>query len=199
MDLRLRRTLFLLILLAPYVIVSGIVISTGSEEPAGLLIRLCGLCGFIALSTGAILTILRDEIRTTLGQPFIRVHHIFVLAGLLLITLHPVLIALRFQNAAIFIPTFSSVTAFFQNGGRVAILLIYTGFLAAVFQAALKGRWLTIHRIMYPALILGIIHANFVGQDLENPVIRWLCNLMAILVIATGVMKAVQRYRRKSR
>ncbi|PKL59640.1 MAG: hypothetical protein CVV33_06795 [Methanomicrobiales archaeon HGW-Methanomicrobiales-4] len=158
-------------------------------------LRFCGLFGFLSLSLGAIMNLLKKEIKTTLGQPFINVHHIFVLTGLVLITIHPVLFALSIRDFSVFIPDTSSVLSFLTNGGRVAIILIYIGFLAAVFRSALKGRWVQIHRFMYLALIFGVIHANLLGQDLSDPIIRILYNVLAGVVILTGILKMRHRHR----
>jgi DMSO/TMAO reductase YedYZ heme-binding membrane subunit len=158
-------------------------------------IRFCGLFGFLSLSLGAIMNLLKKEIKTTLGQPFITIHHFFVLAGLVLITIHPVLFGLSIRDFSVFIPDTSSILSSLTNGGRIAIILIYIGFLAAVFRSALNGRWVQIHRVMYLALILGIIHANLLGQDLSDPIIRALYFLLAGAVIFTGIIKMRDRNR----
>jgi len=194
MDPLFRRYLFILLIVCPYIIILGAVITSGGDW-SSLPVRLCGLAGFISLCLGAILTFIRTNIRSLTGQPFLRIHHLLVLAGLVAITIHPLLIALRFQSAAVFIPDLSSLLSFLAQGGRVAIILIYIGFLAAIFRSALHGRWQMIHRLMYPAIILGVIHANLLGQDFLNPAVRWLCNLLAFLVIMTGVAGVVRRHR----
>lgn len=194
MNLFTRRCLFVLLLMSPYILVSGIIMNTHPGDVLNTGLRLCGLFGFLSLSLGACMNLLKKEIRTTLGQPFIHVHHIFVLTGLVLITIHPVLFALSISSFSVFIPVTSSVLSFLANGGRVAILLIYIGFLAAVFRSVLKGRWVQIHRIMYLALILGVIHANLLGEDLPDPVIRILYNGVAGVVILTGIIKMRHRH-----
>ena len=195
MNLILRRSLFLILLISPYVLVLGIILSTHPSEILNTGLRICGLLGFLSLSMGVIMNLLKKEIKTILGQPFLNIHHVFVLTGLVLITIHPMLFALTVSDFSVFIPDTSSILSFLTNGGRVAIILIYIGFLAAIFRSALKGSWMQIHRIMYLALILGIIHANLLGQDLVDPVIRILYNALAGAVILTGFVKMRHRYR----
>lgn len=195
MNLFLKRSLFIILLICPYILVFGIIMNANPGDVSNTSLRFCGLFGFLSLSLGAIMNLLRKEIRTTLGQPFIRVHHVFVITGIILITIHPVIFAFSLGDFTVFIPKTSSILAFFTNGGRVAIILIYVGFLAAVFRSALKGRWIQIHRIMYLALILGIIHANLLGQDFSDPVIKILYNAIAGIVIITGIIKMRHRHR----
>lgn len=195
MNLSLRRSLFIFLLMSPYILVFAVIMNTHPSDLLNTGLRFCGLFGFLSLSLGAIMNLLKKEIKVILGQPFINVHHIFVLTGLVLITIHPVLFALSIRDFSVFIPDTSSILSFLTNGGRVAIILIYVGFLAAVFRSALKGRWVQIHRIVYLALILGIIHANLLGEDLPEPIIRIVYNAIAGVVILTGIIKMRKRYR----
>lgn len=189
-----RRFLFVILLICPYILVFGIIMNTHPDDAVYTGIRLCGLFGFLSLSIGAMMNLLKREIRTLLGHPFLRVHHLFVLTGLVLITMHPLLYALSARDISVFIPDITSLFLFLMNGGRVAIILIYIGFLAVIFKTALKGRWVQIHRVMYLALILGIIHANILGQDLTDPVIRILYNAIAGGVVLTGIIQMRNRF-----
>lgn len=195
MNLSLRRSLFIFLLMSPYILVFVVIMNTHPGDILNTGLRFCGLFGFLSLSLGAIMNLLKKEIKVILGQPFINVHHIFVLTGLVLITIHPVLYALSLRDFSVFIPDTSSFLSFLTNGGRVAIILIYIGFIAAIFRSVLKGRWVQLHRVVYLALILGVIHANLLGQDLPEPIIRIVYNSIAGVVILTGIIKMRQRYR----
>ncbi len=70
-------------------------------------IRLFGLNGFIALSVAAILTPFIKEVTLFFKKSFIKVHHYFAAAGLLMITLHPIAVAILFVNPSILYPTLS--------------------------------------------------------------------------------------------
>ena len=194
MDLMLKRFLFIFILICPYILVFCIMVQTGPVDPLNTALRFCGLFGFLSLSLGVFMNLLKKELKTILGQPFINIHHIFVLTGLILITLHPVIFALSIGTLSFFIPDFTSFPSFSINIGRIAIILIYIGFLAALLRTVLKRKWVTIHRIVYLAFVLAIIHANLIGEDLSNPVIRILYDGIACGIIITGIIKIRQRH-----
>jgi hypothetical protein len=59
-------------------------------DPLDLAIRLLALNGFLALSIAAILTPFIKEVTLFFKKSFLNIHHYFAVAGLLLITLHPV-------------------------------------------------------------------------------------------------------------
>jgi len=195
MDLKIRRFLFIISLICPYILLFVIIMNSYQGDILNSSIRLSGLIGFLSLSLGVIMNLLKKEIKSILGQPFITIHHVFVLSGLVLITIHPLLIAISFADFSVFIPDTSSAYVFLMNGGRFAILLIYLGFFAAVFRSVLRGRWVLIHRIIYLALILGIIHANLLGEDLYYPLIQILLDALAGIVIITGIIKLRFRHR----
>jgi len=196
MNSSFKRRLIIILLIIHYTAIIAVVMNTGIGDLTSGALRLCGLLGFLSLSLGAIITLLKSEIKRVLGKPFIKIHHVFVITGLVLITIHPVILALAVGNPFIFIPDTSSISAFLVNGGRIAIILIYAGLLAWIFRSTLKGRWVQIHRIMYGALLLGIIHANLLGEDFTNPLIRILYNCIAGTVLLTGLIKVEYWYRR---
>jgi hypothetical protein len=86
-------------------------------------------------------------------RPFVKVHHLFAAAGLLLATIHPVLLAIALVNFALFIPLFGSLYGFLAAGGRVALIILWVVFVAAVFQAAIPKYWRPIHALMYLVII----------------------------------------------
>jgi DMSO/TMAO reductase YedYZ heme-binding membrane subunit len=178
------------------VLVVGIILNTGIPDPALAALRLSGLLGFLSLCLGAIIHLARKNIKSLFGRPFIKIHHLFVISGLILITIHPVILALAYANFSVFIPDTSSVSGFLTNGGRIALILIYIGFLASIFRSVLRGRWIEIHRIMYPALVLGIIHANLIGEDLADPIILVLFNGIAGVVLLAGIIKIFHRLKK---
>jgi DMSO/TMAO reductase YedYZ heme-binding membrane subunit len=165
----------------------------GGTTPWSVTIRLAGLAGLLTLQLAALMSPFLKEIRKALGAPFLAVHHRAALAGLLLITLHPVSLALRLNRPDIFIPVTRSLDAFLLNGGRAALILIYVGVLAAVFQGTLGKGWRPVHWLLYGAIILGTVHANRMGSDLSDPVLFVIVNGMTLLVIGAFLAKRWQR------
>lgn len=181
---------FFLLTFLLYGIVTGIVVYTDlGGDPTYTLFRILGLLGFLSLSGAVIMNLFKPDLQRILGKPFLPVHHTFAITGLILITLHPVLYAILTSDLTVFIPDTSSVYLFFASGGRVAIILMYVAFLAALFRSALSSRWKPIHRLVYPALIIAVIHANMMGATFQNPLIFLIYNGLALMILGTGLVK----------
>lgn len=166
----------------------------GGTDPWSVTIRLAALAGLLTLQLAAMMSPFLREIRKVLGAPFLAVHHRAALAGLILITLHPVSLALRLGRADLFIPVTQSLDAFLMNGGRAALILVYAGVLAAVFQGWLGKGWRPVHALLYIAILLGTVHANLMGSDLADPVLFVIVNGMTLLVVAAFLAKRWQRH-----
>ena len=166
----------------------------GGTDPWSVTIRLAALTGLLTLQLAAMMSPFLREIRKVLGAPFLAVHHRAALAGLILITLHPVSLALRLGRADLFIPVIRSLDAFLMNGGRAALILVYAGVLAAVFQGWLGKGWRPVHALLYIAILLGTVHANLMGSDLSDPVLFIIVNGMTLLVVAAFLAKRWQRH-----
>ncbi len=181
-----HRLFFILLLALPYfVLFLGIL--PDIRYDAFALMRICALAGFISLSLAISMNLLKSRLYDLLGEPFIRIHHFFAIIGLILITLHPVILSLTVSKLTVFIPVLGSPGGMLAQGGRIAIILFYLAFLAALFNGRIGDRWRIIHRLMYPALLLGFIHAVMIGSDLENPVIRGEIFILCGIVIMTGI------------
>jgi hypothetical protein len=120
--------------------VSPLAVSIRYIDPFDLAIRLFALNGFIFLSVAAILTPFIKEITLFFKKSFIKVHHYFAAAGLLLITLHPVAVAIQALNPALLLPNVGSLFLFLFYGGSTALIAIYVAFWAVLLR---KKLWLT--------------------------------------------------------
>lgn len=190
-----RRNSAVALILIPYILIIAIVLQGGSGDPLYTLLQLCGLCGFLSLSGAVLLNLNKPVLQKILGEPFLRIHHFFAISGLVLITLHPVLFILLTSDIAVLIPSFSSIYLFLANGGRVAIILLYLVFLAALLKGVLGSRWKIIHRLTYPALFFAFIHANLIGSTFGHPFIRIVFILLIVLILGTGLVKLMRRRR----
>jgi DMSO/TMAO reductase YedYZ heme-binding membrane subunit len=161
-------------------------------NPLRFAVRLFGLWGFTALSIATIITAFLKEITTYLKKPFLKVHHYLAAFGLALITLHPVALAIQLLNPAIFIPSTNSLTAFIVNGGRPALIIIYVALVAVLTRRKIVPYWRPLHALMYLALTLGIVHANLIGKDFQNPFILLSFNTLYAAVIAAFALKRWQ-------
>ncbi len=162
-------------------------------------IRLLALNGFIALSVAAILTPFIKEVTLFFKKSFIKVHHYFAAAGLLMITLHPIAVAILFVNPIILLPNFESLSNFFFYGGSVALIAIYTAFGAVLLRRKVEAHWRYFHALMYVALFFGVIHANLWGRDFENSFIVVIYDGLFAAALAAFVLKRWQFYKIKQK
>ncbi len=191
--------LFVLIGVASAGLVSGVILLNGSFSPLHTLIRAFGLLGYLAVFFSCLSSVLLRELTHYFGRPFVQVHHVFALAGLVLLILHAVGVIWDEANLAVVLPRFDSLRRFLELGGRPALWLLGVGSLAAVLRSSLRRSWRAIHQLNYVAFLLGTAHGLLIGSDLGHVVARVVVVSMAVgLTLALGWKKA-QQMRRKRR
>jgi predicted ferric reductase len=168
------------------------------EHAFELSVRLLALNGFLFLSIAAILTPFIREIKNIFNKPFLQVHHSFAAVGLVLITLHPIVLAIQTLNPAIFLPNTSSIYSFFLGGGRQALIIIYIAVASVLIRRKIPQFWRLMHALIYIALFFGIVHANLLGTDFQNIAITLIYDSLFALVILTFGLKRLQLYRFRS-
>lgn len=182
------------------VVISILAYTNFYSNPFNLSVRLFALNGFIALSIAAILTAFLKEITLFLKKPFIKVHHYFAATGLVLITLHPIMLAIQWLNPAVFLPNVESLYFFLFYGGRQALIIIYIAIAAVLLRRKITSYWRWFHALMYVALFFGIIHANLSGTDfLINPIVMVSLNILFGATLFAFALKRWQFYRVKKR
>lgn len=157
-----------------------------------LLLRLTALLGAFFLLLASIASAFVKETFRLMHRPFLRVHHTLAASGLVLITLHPILFAWQSQSLAIFVPVLSPWNDFLVWGGRVALPLIYVAVIAAMLGKRVPRYWRPWHWLIYPAVLLGGIHAQRLGRDLRNPVLAIGLGIMLGLTLATFIYKRLR-------
>jgi DMSO/TMAO reductase YedYZ heme-binding membrane subunit len=200
-EARKRRGLLYLILTGVVgLVVSGILITLQPfGGPLDWGIRAAALLGYMAIFLAVVSSAYMRQLFKLLGRPFVRVHHILSVAGLILVTLHPIGTAVRSSSLAVFLPNFSSLDAFLRLGGRPAWYLIGLAALAAVLRTRIKQSWRPVHYLNYVAFLLATVHAVMIGTDFISPVMKGVASLMALAVVAIFVQKRVRRSRLKRR
>ena len=81
---------FLALLIAFIVLPEALPEATSQNAMFHVLVRLFGLYGYLFLAIATLTTPFLKEVTQAFGRPFLRVHHVFSVLGLILITLHPV-------------------------------------------------------------------------------------------------------------
>jgi predicted ferric reductase len=182
------------------IVVSAVAFATSTSDPLILFIRILALNGYIAIAVAAIMDGFLKEFTQFLKQPFTKVHHYFAAAGLVLITLHPIMVAIQSMYPEILLPNVQSFYLFFAYGGSVALIAIYVAFAGVLVRRKIVAYWRPIHMLMYLALFFGIVHANLLGQDLNgNLAIRIIYDALFVAVIIAFVLKRWQFYKIRQR
>lgn len=162
-------------------------------------IRAAAVLGYFAIFLAVISSAYMRQLFLLLGRPFVRVHHVLSVSGLVLVTLHPLGVAARSSDLGVFLPKFSSLYLFLSLGGRPAWYLIGAAVLAAVFRTRIKQSWRVIHTLNYIAFFLATGHAIMIGTDFVSPVMKAVAVVMALAIVGVFVQKRVQRSRLKRR
>ncbi|MFW6149068.1 MAG: ferric reductase-like transmembrane domain-containing protein [Atribacterota bacterium] len=187
----LNRYLFYTLILFLYLVPITIVFINGFDNFFQLFRRITGLAGIASLFIAILLSLLVRQSRQMFGVTYLKVHHLFSITGLILTSLHPVIMAIDFGTSKIFIPDFSSWNAFLANAGRPALYLIYIATIAAILRRNIAKYWRYIHSLLYLAFIFGAIHGILSGSDLTNPVLYVLYVGMIITVMIVFLYKRV--------
>jgi DMSO/TMAO reductase YedYZ heme-binding membrane subunit len=180
-------------IIALFTAVAAVSLLGTPADPLSRLVRTAALLGLLALGLAALTTPFLTGIRKTFGRPFLKVHHLFAAGGLVLATLHPVLYAVQVADIAVFLPAFSSAYLFLALGGRFALILIYLAAAAVLLRRSIPKYWRIVHGLMYPALLLGVVHGNLIGTDFAHPFIFFVYNTLFVAVAAVFVTKRWQR------
>ncbi|MBN1979277.1 MAG: hypothetical protein JW918_17920 [Anaerolineae bacterium] len=164
--------------------------------PISWVIRIAALMGYFCIF-GAIVTsaYLRQMVRW-FGRPFLKVHHTLSIAGLVLVTIHPLAVAWQALSLRVFIPAVDSWYSFFALGGRPAWYLLGVGALAAVLRGVIGKKWRLLHALNYLAFWLATVHGILIGTSVQNWAMRLVFGAMALGVLAVFVQKRISTRRR---
>lgn len=170
----------------------GFVLYTLFRSPAPTLpmaVRATALFSYTAVFLAILSTEYLREMRKLFGKPFITVHHILAVTGLILMVLHAVLFALLRQDLRVFLPRFDSLRTFLALGGRPALYFFIIATLAAVVRGRMRSIWKVIHWLNYLAFALAFVHSWLLGTDVSNPLLRPMWAVLAGVILVVFVRK----------
>ncbi len=168
---QLKRYFFYGLIFFIYLLPITIVFINGFDSLLQLLRRITALTGISSLFVAILLSLLVRQSRQIFGVGYLKIHHYFSISGLVLITSHPVIMAIDFGTTSLFIPDFSSWNSFLVNAGRPALYLIYVAAIAALLRRNIAKYWRYLHSLLYPAFIFGAIHGMLSGSDMKNDIL----------------------------
>ena len=163
-------------------------------EAAHVLTRVFALFGFLFLSQATIITPFLAEVAKSFGRPFLRVHHTLSAIGIALVTLHPIMNAVNTLSLFVFIPVFDSWIGFWTFAGRLAFYIFYIAVVASLLRSKAPRYWRPFHALMYIVLLFGIVHANLIGEDLQNLGVVIILDSLFAASLASFVYKRYRSY-----
>ena len=171
------------------ILVGGLVSLQPYGSPLNWLIRGGALMGYMAIFLSAISSTYMRQMYRTFGRPFIKVHHILSVTGLVLVTLHPLGVAIDAASPSVFLPRFDSWVVFLELGGRPAWYLIAVASLAAVLRKTIGRNWRAIHFLNYVAFLLATVHAVMIGTDLQYTIVKVVAVALALVIVVIFIQK----------
>ena len=161
-----------------------------TPAPTGwMVVRASALFAYVTLFLAIVSSEYQREMRKLFGQPYMRVHHWLARVGLVLIVLHPVLIAVLSKDPRVFVPRFTPWRVLLSLGGRPALYLFFIAALAGVFRARVKNPWKVIHWLSYLAFLLAFAHAWLLGSTVATGPLRPIWLMMAVVVVIVWLHK----------
>ncbi len=191
--------LFLLGALLLYVLIGILALFTTYSDPLNFVIRLCALYGFVSLAIATAMTPFLKEITQAFGRPFLRIHHLFAIFGIIFATLHPVFYAILQMDLTVFFPRFDSWIIFWELAGRPALYILYVAAVAGLLRLMIPKYWRYFHWLMYVVLTFVIVHGNLIGTDFQNLSILFTLNILYIIAITAFFLKRYQTFQRQKR
>lgn len=182
--------------LVALLLVGGLVALQPYGTPLNWFIRGAASLGYLAVFASIVSSAYLQQLVRFFGRPFIKVHHILAITGLVLLLLHPVGVAIDSRDPRVFLPRFNSWSVFLQLGGRPAWYLIGVAALAAVLRKRLSDKWRAIHWLNYLAFWLATAHAILIGTNFQYTVVKAIAILLALAVVAIFVWKRLPKRRR---
>lgn len=189
--------LLLLVGIIAVILTAGLMSLQPYGTPLGWLVRGTALLGYEAILLAIVSSAYMKQMSRIFGRPFIKVHHVLSVAGLILITLHPIGVAIDAASVRVFLPRFDSLATFFQLGGRLAWYLLGAASLAAALRRGIGQTWRAIHFLNYVAFFLGTIHAVMIGTDLQSALAKAISIVLILVVVAVPVQKQLAKRRRR--
>ena len=199
MPLKKEAIIIITATLSLYILVLVFFFLTPFSDAFNFVIRFGALFGFTSMFVATMMTPFAVQLYKIFGKPFIKMHHIYSIVGLVLITLHPVAFAIFKLDITVFLPDFSSWYGFWSLGGRLALLLIYIAIIGALLRKKFMKNWRYIHALNYVALFLAYVHGILIGSDFQNLGILIIFTIMIILSFSVLLFKRYLSFKRKKK
>jgi DMSO/TMAO reductase YedYZ heme-binding membrane subunit len=197
---RVKNTHYLVIgALALLALVVVIVALQPRPAPIYWLIRGAALLGYLTIFLSILSSAYLIPLVRFFGRPFIKVHHVASITGLVAMLVHPIAIAINAGSLSVFVPQFASLRIFLTLAGRVVWPLAAIAALAAWLRKPLGKNWRLIHYLNYLAFWLVTAHAILIGSNFQGWVMRGLAIALALITVAVLIVKRLPRKKKVRR
>ncbi|MFO7796757.1 MAG: ferric reductase-like transmembrane domain-containing protein [Promethearchaeia archaeon] len=198
MDITKKGYYFIAIIVTLYVWVTILFFLNPIGGVEDYFIRLAVLYGFTSLFLTSIITPFMKEVYQMFGTSFIKIHHLFSILGLVLITIHPIAFAISIGDPTAFIPIFYPWNTFWALAGRPALYLIYIAVIAVLIRKHLNPKlWRILHGLNYVAFYFAYIHGAVIGDDFESLLGMITFTAMIVIVFEVLFYRRYQKYKLK--
>lgn len=188
-----------IVIVVSLALTAGLMAVASWGRPIDALVRAAALLGYQAVFLAIVSSAYVRQLVRAFGRPFIKVHHIVSVTGLVLVTLHPVAVAVRASSLGVFVPRFESLRLFLQFGGSLAWYLLVVAALTAALRKPIGRFWRTIHVLNYVAFLLGTVHGIMMGTDLQYGVPRVVAVCMGVAIVGVLVQRRLARRKQRAR
>lgn len=160
--------------------------------PIDWVIRGTALLGYLAIFLSILSSVYMVPLVRFFGRPFVKVHHVVSIVGLVAMMVHPLALAWNLRTLSVFVPNFSSLTRFLTLAGRVVWPLIGIAALAAWLRQPIGKSWRAIHYLNYLAFWLATAHAILIGTSFQSLVMRAIAVVLALVTVAVLIQKRIK-------
>lgn len=161
--------------------------------PIYWLIRSAALIGYLTIFLSILSSVYLIPLVRFFGRPFIKVHHVASITGLVAMLVHPIAIAWDSASLDVFVPRFDSLRVFLTLAGRVVWPLVGIAALAAWLRKPIGKNWRAIHYLNYLAFWLVTAHAILIGSSFQGWAMRGLAIVLALITVAVLVKRRLPR------
>jgi sulfoxide reductase heme-binding subunit YedZ len=182
--------------IAVLALVAAIVATQPRPKPIYWIIRGAALLGYLTIFLSVVSSAYMVQLVRFFGRPFVKVHHVASITGLVAIMVHPLTFAWNSGTLSVFVPNFSSLTLFLTFGGRVVWPLVGIAALAAWLRKPIGKNWRVIHYLNYLAFWLVTVHAILIGTNFQSLPMRVIAVVLALVTVAVLIQKRMPARKR---
>ncbi len=184
-----KNTVYLILLVLAVLLASvGLVILDPPGSLSYGIVRVTALIAYQAIFLSIVSSVYLTQLVRFFGRPFIKVHHVVSIAGLVSMMLHPLMLAWEVGSWSVFVPRWWPPVDFIRFSGRVVWPLVGLAALAAWLRSKWKS-WRVVHYLNYVAFWLVTGHAILIGTNFQSLIVRIVAVAMVLATIAVLIRK----------